>query len=298
MGTCGGKQDVISQSTIVTIETASEDARKVNSSRKQSEKIVLPTAKMIERQASKTKSEISLERKSSDAQYQTGSPEQHATEEHDDLVHEFVEENSQSVDADNDNEEHNKNEQGSQTDIEVEHFNDFEHEAGQFDVGYQRIINTNMIGDSDGEWLEVINEVDELELENGDEISLVESEIIENCANNIKNGNTDVSDRTSIGSGPANKEHKKSLTKVNTKFKRTDSNGSGKSVKNEKRKTDKDKVNKTKQDKLWTSRSQNKSNWMDEKVYTTKGKDGVLFKIKIMKRASNLEEKKNKKGKL
>ncbi|KAL4217169.1 hypothetical protein ACF0H5_023623 [Mactra antiquata] len=286
MGTCGGKQDVISQSSIVTIETASEDVRKMNSGRKTSDKIVLPNSKMIESASQKRKSETYQDQLGGDTIHRNSLTEEQLA--HDEQLNDRIEEI-------NNEQEDNKNElngraevceHSTQNEMEFEPFNAFAHEAGEFDAGYQRIINKDTMGDSDGEWLEVINEVDEFELGNSDGISLVESEIIENCANIMKNGNKASSDKSSVGSASTIKERKKSGGKE--KLKRSDSTGSGKSIKTDKKKTDKDKVNKlnkTNQDKLWTSRSQNKSNWKEEKIYTTKGKDGVLFKIKIMKRS-------------
>lgn len=171
----------------------------------------------------------------------------------------------------------------------------------QIDNVYNQVLGDKyLMGDSDREWLEVINEVDELNLDGGDNISLVESEIIEECAieENKESEKQPIDDKENLKEAPgATGKIKRKSSQPDADTKRKEQTTCNKHVKNEKKKLDKNKANKSKHEKLWTSRTKEKPSWLEEKIYTTKGKDGMVFKIKIMRKSTKEEASSgNKKG--
>ena len=153
------------------------------------------------------------------------------------------------------------------------------------DEVYEHVINSNLLQEKENELLEVIQEDDEIELEN-DNISLVESEILDEITSHIEDQIKDTSD-----SGKADKS-KSASGKSGKSLIRSESKDS---VKSEKRKKqDKNKDNH--KEKLWTSRGA-AIKWKQEKVYTTLGKDGTLFKIRILRKPTKDDDKGANKGK-
>ncbi|XP_053385738.1 uncharacterized protein LOC123538074 [Mercenaria mercenaria] len=322
MGSCSGKQDIISQNSLIAIETAVEDVKRSGSSEKPSNSrlSLLPTTQLIEeRRIKKEKTtEKVVSNTEADKTFET-EPSNEAKESQNSVLSETTDQSlniqvntlisKQSSDIKScDNCDCDKTDASSQTNVNCDVGTDpleyIEYSqpdsfiladtmTGHLDDVYKRVLSSNCLtGDSDGEWLEVINEADELDLENEDNISLVESEIIEECADNgnLENEKCEISDKIGSSQPIPNKEKvRKKSSKPDLNLKRKDSSSSNRYVSNEKKKLDKNKANKNKHEKLWTSRSKEKAGWLEEKIYTTKGKDGMLFKIKIMRKPTKDE---------
>lgn len=281
MGSCSGKQDVISQNSLVTIETAVDDRKTSNIRHSQ-----LPTCNMIADRNTKEKVDAHLECDSekencSNNQTRVSKPTGSNTP-------------CDKTDPDYDNTNEERMHQLSISDFETDEPIESESMSEHLDSSiFNQVFNpNNILGDSEGDWLEVINEADEFELENGDEISLLESEIIEDYINDVNVQKDQYVSNES--NGLSNPKEMKKLDQSKSDIKRKDSSNSNKSAKirNEQKKTDKNKLNNTKKDVLWTSRS--KAKWMEEKIYTTKGKDGTLFRIKILRKPTKETSDKGK----
>lgn len=141
------------------------------------------------------------------------------------------------------------------------------------DEVYEHVLNSNLLQEKENEILEVIREDEEIEMDN-DNISLVESEIMDEIAQCLE-------DKIKSNREPTvnNKVEKRKISNVSCKsLNRSESKDSVKSER--KKKSDKKEIEK---DKLWTSRG-TAVKWKQEKVYTTMGKDGTLFKIRILRK--------------
>lgn len=150
------------------------------------------------------------------------------------------------------------------------------------DEVYEHVINSHLLQDKDSELLEVIKEDEEIEFEN-DTISLVESEIIDE--NNLKHENQ-VNENQNSGKPKADKL-KSASGKSGKSLNRSESKDSVKSEKKKKQEKNKD----NHKERLWTSRG-TAIKWKQEKVYTTVGKDGTLFKIRILRKPSKEDAEK------
>lgn len=149
------------------------------------------------------------------------------------------------------------------------------------DEVYEHVLNSNLLHEKEAEILEVIREDEEFDMDN-DNISLVESEVIDEIASHLEDKPHENGDSENVKADSSKTAKGKSGKCV----KRSDSK---ESVKSEKKKKDKQK-DKNK-DRLWTSRS-TAVKWRQEKVYTTLGKDGTLFKIRILRKPTKDESDK------
>lgn len=291
MGSCSGKQDVISQNSLIAIETGADDVKRSDSSRKQSQTgiFTLSTSELIEDRKMKTEEKTNVSHAGKSPKTKTSKSKQSSALSH-----------SEKIGCDK---KKVKSKTMPRCDVGTDPMDDtylgldndsfISTETNEhIEKVYKQFLSTkHMLGESDGEWLEVIHESDEFEPGNDDVVSLVESEIIEDYTvkDNEANGDNVINDQEEK-SGLLSEENAKGMkrkeSKVESKRKTSVSSISNRKLSNEKKKVEKNKANKTKHEKLWTSRSTERTNWMQEKVYTTKAKDGMLFKIKILRKTA------------
>jgi len=275
MGSCGGKHDVISHARDVNIDTRCRV--QPSSSRKRSSQVsnkTFPKRNLTEKAGFKeavVKPSVFIE----------------------DNIPKTKDLDSEMVEVKNEKNEiqHGTPDIDSEQDMLEEQLqSDLNNLTREFsEERLHQVLNSTIFDDAD--YLEVIHEEEELNIDSGANISFVESEVVDeipsDAQGNLKATDVKETTKTNVVEERTRKMSRDMCASNKIPVKRQNSNESSKNGSGKKKK-DKNKENKN--EKLWTSRSVLQSKWKEEKTYTTKGKDGVVFKIRILRKPTKEEE--------